>query len=281
SCRAAAIRSRAADGSTIDATWPQGRTGVVHVTGMADPAAPQFATLDGETDQSLIIAPTVFNATAANMGTTDGIGLELVRLTIFDPTLSLDPTATVTGVDDGSTTNVVSMTTAVDPAGQWIEYVPSSSGIPTVAGILAGGLDFEFPIASSVTVAANTFPAVAVLSQAGAFDITALLPAVGVSVLWYDDLSASSGDIFGNDQKFYNFTGPIDHTFVLDWNSTADVDILYADNPATAGFVCGGGATIAQPETSICVRPAGNWTFVVNLYSGTTPTVMQLMITGN
>ncbi len=94
-------------------------------------------------------------------------------------------------------------------------------------------------------------------------------------------MSASSGDIFGNDQKFYNFTGPIDHTLVLDWNNTSDIDILYADNPATAGFVCGGGATGAQPETSNCVVGAGGWTFAVNLYAGAPAGFISLMITGN
>ncbi len=278
SCRQATIISRSMDGTSIDATWPQDNSGKVYVTGMAAAAAPQFSTLDSETDQPIAIALTTLPVTVTQ-SLPSGVGLELVRLTLTDPGLQLTASSAVTSLSGG----LGFMNVALDPAGQWIEYVPTggSSSTATISGIesIASGLIFEFPASAPAVVLASTFAQLT--TQNAATDITSLLPASGASILWYDVMYAPGGDIFGTDQQFYNMTGPIDHTFVLDWNDGSDIDILWADNPATAGFVCGGGATGAQPETSPCVLAAGGWTFVVNHYSGTTPTIMSLMITGN
>ena len=63
SCIAARIIARAADGSTVDAVWPQDEMNAVHVTGMASDLTPQFPTLDGETGVGIDIQPTSFAVT--------------------------------------------------------------------------------------------------------------------------------------------------------------------------------------------------------------------------
>jgi len=276
SCVPVSIQTRAPDGSTIDGLYPQNKTGSIYVTAMAAAGAPQFATLTGESDQTITIAATTVGVTVTQgLPASSGVGLEVVRLTLTDPGFAFDPSAAVTGVSGG----VEFMNVGVDPGGTWVEYVPQGglTGTPTVSGILFGGFQFQFPASAAVTAPASTFGPTT--TQAGAPDITALLPATGVSAIFWDD-GSFGGDVFGAD-RLYNFSGPIDHTFVLDWSNSADIDFLYADNPATAGFTCGGGATGAQPETSICVLAAGGWTMALNLYAGAAPGILELSMTGN
>lgn len=277
-CAPATINSRAPDGSSMDVLFPQNNMGAVYVTAMAAAAAPQFATLDGESDQSITISATTVSVNVSQGLPAAGVGLEVVRLTLADPGFTFSSTAAVTAVDN-SGTPVGFYPVGVDPGGTWVEYVPAggSSGIPTVSGIQFNGLQFEFPANAGVTVPASTFGATT--NQAGAPDITGLMPASGSSVTYYDT-GDFGGDVFGAD-RLYNITGPQDFTLLLDWSNGADIDILYADNPATAGFVCGGGATGAQPETSNCQLGAGGWTLALNLYAGSPPAVLAVNITGN
>jgi len=105
----------------------------------------------------------------------------------------------------------------------------------------------------------------------------------GASIEWYD-LGTFGGDVFGTD-RIYNISSAFDITVTLDWNNDADVDILFADNPATAVVEspesCLDGASGAQPESASCALGAGAWSLLLDLFDGDPPKIVRVTITGN
>lgn len=218
-CAAATVVSVAAGGVSVDALFPQNNAGQVHVQGMAAAGAPQFATLDGETDQPIDIAATTFPVTVTQGLPASGIGLEVVRLTV-PAGFSFDPAAAVTSISDGAGF----MTIGVDPGGTWIEYVPAggSSGAPTVAGIISSGLSFEFPAGTAVTVPASTLTGTD--NTATAPNIA--LPGSGNTLVFWDDPQYADASILGLPGDSWIFTGgPATFDYNLTWDAGINADL--------------------------------------------------------
>jgi len=280
-CILANVISRAVDGSSIDALFEQNRVGSVHVTGMASVAAPQFATLDGETDQAIDILATFVPVTVSR-SVPSGIGLEVVRLTLSAAGFSFDPAAAVVSIDDGSGGSVAFMNVGVDPGGTWVEYVPvgGSTGTATVSGILFGGLQFQFPANNLAVVSASTLTG----TDTDPGPVIAL-PGSGSSLVFYDDptyLGTGLPAFGGFPGDFYHVApaGATTFDYTLTWSPGFTADLgTYFTPPNGTSFVCvadGFGGQAGGPEVVPgCAVPGGSNTVMHMITFDVNPPIIR------
>src|SRR5690606_30039384 len=101
--------------------------------------------------------------------------------------------------------------------------------------------------------------------------------AAGTLVEFYDTGDINYGaDVVGGDgpNKWFKVVLPSAGTraYTLDWNSTADLDLMLTDAAITTAYVSR--LTSAHPETGSTNQPAGNYWMVGIFYSGTGPGIV-------
>jgi hypothetical protein len=197
------------------------------------------------------------------------------EVTVTAEGFSFRPEAVVIfGADTAPTVSV-----SEDGSSMIILPSPGFTGAPTISGVevnYAPGASLTIPSTSELTVGPVT-PLAGTAAPGTAPTIP--LPAVGETSRFYDapDFAASA-------DAFYKITVPAGLggvTVTLNWNSSADVDLI--EGPLTCATLFTGcnfaAATSAKPESTTYTLTPGTYYLIAELFAGTAPTWIYLETT--
>ena len=167
-----------------------------------------------------------------------------------------------------------------DSSGFRVIPPPGYTGAPQLSGVALAFLlsaPISVPSSNALTVGA---PLAGTDDPATAPILT--LAASGQSITVYDAGAPFAGTLVSADRIYrINVAAPTAVSVNMDWTNTADVDILFVNGAQTGFLSCFGGATGARPENAPCTLPAGDTYLVANLYGGTAPSMIRIVITTN